>query len=71
MLQEEILVLYTDIMSIIPHENGFSGHQAQTGHKAVQSPDEWIEPHYKVLQRVERKEPIVFLKYTSKNANLN
>lgn len=35
-----------------------------------QSPDEWMEPHYKVLQRAGQQEPIVFLKYTSKNAGL-
>lgn len=45
--------------------------QTRMGPKAAQSPDEWIGPHYKGLQRVGQKLPTVFLKYTSKNASLN
>jgi hypothetical protein len=58
-------------MSTVPYENRFKDHQTGMGPKAAWSPDEWIEPHYKVLQRVEQKLPIVFLKHTSKNAGLN
>lgn len=47
-------------MSTIPYETEFKDHHTGTGPKATQTPDEWMEPHYKVLQRVGQKEPIVF-----------
>lgn len=45
--------------------------KTRMGPRAAQSPDEWIGPHYKGLQRIGQKLLTVFLKYTSKNVSLN
>lgn len=58
-------------MSTILYENRLKDHQTRMGPRAARSPDEWIGPHYKGLQRIGQKLPTVFLKYTSKNVSLN